>query len=193
MQEDDQLSPQQSLRLIQSMITKTRSNLGENRFYFLLWGWVAFFAILMQFFLKVVMEYRHHYIVWILTVPTAIITIVYSAKQSRRETVKTYAGTSMGYLWMGLGISFFVLSVIISRLPGGWLNGYPFYILFYGLGTFISGKILEFRPLVIGGVFNWILAIACVFVPFDYQLLLSAIAILTSYIIPGHLLKNEII
>lgn len=81
--------------------------------------------------------------------------------------------------------------MIISNSPGGWANGYPFFILFYGLGTFISGKLLQFTPLVIGGIFNWVLAIACVFVPFDYQLLLAAAAILTSYIIPGYLIKTE--
>jgi hypothetical protein len=44
---------------------------------------------------------------------------------------------------------------------------------------------------VIGGIFNWILAIASIFVHFDYQLLLAAAAILTSYIIPGHLLGTK--
>jgi hypothetical protein len=80
--------------------------------------------------------------------------------------------------------------MIISRLPGSWLHAWPFFILFYGMGTFISGKFLQFRPLVIGGIFNWVLALACLFVPYDYQMLLAALAILTSYIIPGHLLNN---
>lgn len=187
----DNFSPQQSLQLIQSMIDKTKGNISENRFYFLFWGWLVFLAILTQFLLKVVFRYEHHYLVWLLTLPAAIITVVYSARRHKQHTVKTYIGESMGYLWTGIGISFFVLSVIISKSPGGWGNGYPFFILFYGLGTFISGKLLQFTPLVIGGIFNWVLAIACVFVPFDYQLLLAASAILTSYIIPGYLIKTD--
>jgi hypothetical protein len=102
--------------------------------------------------------------------------------------VKTYVGESMSYVWTGIGISFFVLSFIITNTKGGWINAWPFFILFYGLGTFVSGKILKFAPLVIGGVFNWLLAIASIYVDFDYQLLIAAAAILTSYIIPGHLL-----
>ena len=191
MQTEDELSPEQSLEVIQSMITKAKTNLGENRFYFLMWGWVVMISILFQFILKVVVEYRHHYVGWILVIPAIIITIVYSSRQSKKEKVTTYVGMSMGYLWMGLGISFSILSIIISQLPGGWLHGYPFYILFYGLGTFVSGKILQFKPLVIGGVINWFLAIACLFVSFDYQLLITAVAILTSYIIPGYLIKSE--
>jgi hypothetical protein len=185
---EQDFSPQESLQLIQSMIEKTKANLGTNRFYFLLWGWVTFAAILAQFFLKVVLNYEHHYIVWFIIIPAVIVTIIYSSRKSRQRRVNTYIGESMSYLWTGIGISFFVLSFIISNAKGGWMNGYPYFILFYGLGTFVSGRILKFTPLVIGGVFNWALALVSVYVAFDYQLLLAAAAILTSYIIPGHLL-----
>lgn len=188
---EDNFSPEQSLELIQSMIQKTRTNISENRFYFLLWGWYVFAAILLQFFLKVVVHYQHHYLVWIGVIPATIITIYYSKRKHNRSH-QTYAGSSMGYLWTGIGISFFVLSFIISQFQkGGWMAAYPFFILFYGLGTFVSGKILQFRPLVYGGIFNWLLACTCIFVSYDYQLLFAAAAILTSYIIPGHLLKNK--
>jgi len=183
-------SPQESLHLIQSMIDKTKSRLEENRFYFLLWGWVSFAAILGQFLLKVVFEYRHHYLVWLVTIPTAIITVVHVARNAKKEAVRTYIGESMAHLWTGLGISFFILSFIISNSKGGWLHGWPLFILFYGLGTFVSGRLLRFAPLTIGGLFNWVLALAATYVHFDYQLLLAAAAILTSYIIPGHLLKS---
>ena len=187
---EDNFSPQQSLELIQAMISKTKANLGENSIYFLLWGWVTFLAIIGQFFLKVVLSNEHHYLVWLLTIPTAIITIIYSARRHNKHKVKTYIGESMSYLWTGIGISFFILSMIISNSSGGWLNAWPFFILMYGLGTFVSGMILKFRPLVIGGVISWILSLASIFVAFDYQLLLAAAAILSSYIIPGHLLRS---
>jgi hypothetical protein len=81
--------------------------------------------------------------------------------------------------------------MIISNSSGGWANAWPFFILMYGLGTFVSGMILKFRPLVIGGVISWVLSLVSVFVAFDYQLLLAAAAILSSYIIPGHLLRSN--
>lgn len=190
-QMEENFSPQQSLQLIESMIKKVRSDISENRFHFLFWGWITFLALLTQFFLKVVVQYRHHYLVWLCVVPAVIITIIYSNRHHRRS-VSTYVGDSMKYLWMGIGISFFVLSFIISKTAGGWLIAYPFFILFYGLGTFISGMFLKFRPLVIGGIFNWLLACICVLLPYDYQLLVSAVAILTSYIIPGHIIQKPI-
>jgi hypothetical protein len=190
---DDNFSPQQSLQLIDSMIKKVRSDIGYNRFYFLLWGWYSFLAILGQFFLKVIVGYQHHYFVWLGVIPAIIATIVKSSR-SNNQSYSTYVGDSMKYLWMGIGISFFVLSFIITNSEGKWLIAYPFFILFYGLGTFVSGMFLKFKPLVIGGVFNWVLACVCVLLPYDYQLLIAAAAILTSYIIPGHIiqpLKNK--
>lgn len=187
---NEQLTPLQSLELIQNMIAKTRSNLGENRFYFLFWGWLAFSALLVQFVLKALLHYPHHYLVWLVTIPAVGVTIWYGRRHARRSP-RTYVGDSMGSLWMGIGISFFVLTIIISSGPSGWLYAYPFFILFYGLGTFISGKILQFKPLVIGGVINFLLAALCPFLPYDYQMLLTALALLTSYIIPGHLLHQE--
>lgn len=187
---DKNLSPAESLALIQSMIDKTKENISENRMYFLLWGWVIFGAVLLQFVLKTIVHYQHHYMVWLAIIPAAIATAILSRRKGQAH-YSTWIGDSMGYFWMGIGISFFVLSFIISSIPSGWLHAYPFFILFYGLGTFVSGKILKFRPLVIGGIINWVLAGLCTFVEYDYQLLITALAILCSYIIPGYLIRNE--
>jgi predicted PurR-regulated permease PerM len=52
-------------------------------------------------------------------------------------------------------------------------------------------KILQFRPLVVGGIINWLLACTAVFFHFDYQMLFAAAAILISYLIPGYLIKPK--
>ena len=80
-----------------------------------------------QFFLKVVMDYKHHYLVWILTIPAVIITVIHSARKYRNGAARTYIGESMSYLWTGIGISFFVLSVIITSNKTGWVYSYPFF------------------------------------------------------------------
>jgi hypothetical protein len=185
-----ELSAQQSLELIQSMIQKTKANLSHNRFYFLLWGWVVILAILLQFILKVWLQYQHHYLVWLVTIVAVLITVWHRRKEAAHTRVVTYVDESMGNLWLGVGISFFILSFIISA-GVGWYNAWPFMIMMYGLGTFISGKILQFKPLIIGGVINWLIAIAAVFVPYNYQLLFAAAAIAISYLVPAYLIKPE--
>lgn len=191
---EENLSPHQSLLLIQSMIDKTKERISHNKIYFLMWGWISFVGIMGQFLLKVVVGYRHHYLIWLITLVGIVASIVYTRRAHKRQAVRTYIGESMGYLWTGMGVSFFVLSFIMTFLrtgTSGWQYCYPFFILLYGLGTFVSGKLLQFRPLVIGGVANWGLACIAVFFDFDYQMLFAAAAILTSYLIPGYLIKSE--
>ena len=188
----ENFSPQESLKLIQEMIAKTRQDMEDNRKYFLLWGWVTFVAFVGQYLLKNVFNYEKHYLVWLLIIPAIIFSTYMGIKERRTQKANTYIGDSMKYLWMGMGISFFVLSMILSRM--GWNNnGFSFFILLYGLGTFISGKFLQFKPLIFGGVAAWVLAIASAYFNYDYQMLFGAAATLVSYIIPAYLLryKNE--
>ncbi|MCX6317461.1 MAG: hypothetical protein NTW29_09240 [Bacteroidetes bacterium] len=187
---DEQLSPEQSLQLIQSMINKTRQDMSDDAIYFLVWGWITFIGCTGQFILKNLVHVEQHYLVWWLVPVGIVFTIWQGRKERKNQKVSTYVGESMKHLWIGMGISFFVLSMILTKL--GWGSPvYPFFIMMYGLGTFISGNFLRFRPLVIGGVLAWALAIGSVFVPYDYQILFAAAAILISYIIPAYLLRQR--
>jgi hypothetical protein len=186
--EQENFSPQESLKLIQSMISKTREDMSNDSGYFLLWGWITFAACIGQYLLKNVVHYEKHYLVWLLIIPGVVISAWMGIKDQRRQKANTYVGESMKYLWMGMGITFFVLSMILSRL--GWDNViFPFFIMLYGLGTFVSGQFLQFKPLIYGGVGAWALAIGSAYSNYDYQMLFAAAAILVSYIIPAYMLR----
>jgi hypothetical protein len=185
---EEKFSPEQSLQLIQSMISKTKQDMSDNSIYFLVWGWITFIACTGQFVLKHVVGYEKHYQVWLLIVVGVGFSIYYGIKEGKTKKVKTYIEESMKYLWMGMGISYFVLSIILSKV--GWGSSvFPFFILLYGLGTFISGNFLRFKPLIFGGIIAWVLAVGAVYVSYDYQMLFGAAAILVSYIIPAYMLR----
>jgi hypothetical protein len=187
---EENFSPAESLQLIQSMIAKTRRDMSDNSIHFLLWGWTTFAACLGQFILKNIIHYEKHYLVWLLIFPAAGIGAYLGMRESKKKEATTYVGESMKHLWTGMGISFFVLSMILTRM--GWdTNIFPFFILMYGLGTFISGLLLQFKPLVYGGICAWVLAIAATFFNYDYQMLFGAAAILISYIIPAYMLRSK--
>lgn len=185
---NDNFTPEQSLQLIQSMISKTKQNMSDNSIYFLVWGWLTFIACTGQFVLKNMLRYEKHYLVW----TVVFIGIAFSIYQSRREKAiikaKTYVDESMKHLWAGMAISFFVLGMILTKLGWGTVI-FPFFIMLYGLGTFVSGNFIQFRPLIVGGIIAWALAIGSTFVDYDYQMLFGAGAILISYIIPAHMLR----
>ena len=184
---DENFTPEESIRLIQNMIEKTRQRFSDRGHYFLLWGWCTFLAFLGQFVLHYFFKSPYHYMVWLIMFVCAFISIHWVRKEDRKKKAMTYVNESMRYLWTGLAITFFVFSLIFVKL--GWWNCYPFFITLYGVGTFISGKILQFKPLVWGGIISWILAAVCVWFRNDIQILFAAVSILVSYIIPGHLLK----
>jgi hypothetical protein len=186
----EKFSPEESLQLIQTMIAKTQKDLGDNSKHFLLWGWVTFAGCTGQFILKHFLRYEKHYLVWLIVIPTAITSIYLGIKENKQKRVSTYIGECMKHLWMGMGISYFVLSMILSKL--GWnTNIFPFFILLYGLGTFVSGMFLHFRPMIVGGCVAWLLAITAGYFNYDYQMLFGAVAILGSYIIPAYILRSK--
>ncbi|MEP7142954.1 MAG: hypothetical protein ABI707_08790 [Ferruginibacter sp.] len=187
--EEKELSPRDSLLVIQSMIDKTKVELSDNSIYFLVWGWLVFIGCLLQYFLLVIIKTPRHYYAWLIAIPGIIFSIIYSIKYKPKQKVKTYIGESMNRLWMGLTISFMALCFILSSI--GWEHAFPIYMLFYATGTFVSGGILQFKPLRVGGIICWVLAVAATFVNYQNQILFSAAAILASYLVPGYMLKNK--
>ncbi len=186
--QQENFSPEQSLQLIQSMISKTKQDMSDNSIYFLVWGWLTFFACTGQFVLKNIFQYEKHYLVWTVIIIGIVFSIYQGRKEGKTKKVKTYIDDSIKHLWTGMAVSFFVLGMILTKL--GWGTSiFPFFIMLYGLGTFVSGSIIRFRPLIIGGILAWALAIGCIFVSYDYQMLFGAAAILVSYIIPAYLLR----
>jgi hypothetical protein len=103
--------------------------------------------------------------------------------------VKTYPERAMNHLWIAFLVTLF--SVLFGMGKVGLEASYPIIMLLYGLGTFVSGGILKFNPLRIGGIVAWICGTLAFHVSFSDQLLLIMVAIIASYIIPGHLLANS--
>ncbi len=188
--QEENFSPAESIKLIQTMIAKTRKDFGDNSSHFLLWGWITFIAFIGQFILKNILHYPKHYLVWWLIVPGIAISTYLGMKEKKVQKASTYIGDSMTHLWTGMGISFFVMSMLFTKMS--WNNNvFPFFMLLYGLGTFVSGRLIQFTPLVVGGIIAWILAIAATNFEYDYQMLFGAAAILFSYIIPAYMLRKK--
>ncbi len=186
--EEEKFLPEDSLQLIQTMIDKVKNTVADRSFYFLLWGWLVFIASLLQYVLKVVVKYSNHGAAWNLMFIGIIVSVFRGVKGGKRRTVTTYIDDSLRYVWMSIFITQ-LLFVFVFMRRGDWENCYTFYMLLYAIGCFITGRIIKFSPLVWGAIGCWFLAILSTFASFDYNILLSALAILISYIIPGHLLR----
>lgn len=181
---------QKQLDLIEEMIAQTKTNISEGSIFYLLWGWLVVIAAGLHYFLLNYSDYNHPYIAWpILMTLGAVISAVIGNRQEKKKRVKTFVDRAIGYLWLGFTISLILVLVCMIKIrPEG---AYPIVILLYGLGTFVSGGILKFPPLIWGGIVSWLLGLAALFVSFSDQLLLIIAAVVFSYIIPGYLLSKS--
>jgi hypothetical protein len=117
-----------------------------------------------------------------------IISIIISRKQQKEEKVKTWFDDVMKYLWLAFGVVLFIILFAMGYLN---VNLYPILIALYGLGLFVTGGTLKFRPLIIGGIICWVLAMVSLFVNAEYATLCLAMSVLAGYIIPGYILKKQ--
>jgi hypothetical protein len=186
---NDNFSAQQSLDLISSMIRQAKGNVGRSSFYFLLWGWViAFcnFAMYIIFKFTDFSDYASY--VWLLLIPTWIVTILYGRKEEKNRLVTTHLDSIMKWLWISMAIS-----ILPAWLLGAKLNWMVNAVILMPVGaaTFLSGIIMKFKPLLVGGVTIWVCGIICYFIhPYD-QNLVGGIATILGYLIPGYMLKNQ--
>ena len=189
MDNDQKFSAEQSLQIIQSMIEKAKNDVASNSFYLLLWGWLIFIAAVLHFILMK-SGFAYPYMAWNLMWVGAIASMIRGIKESRKATVKTFVGEAMKYFGISQMILYGGLLFIFGRYDL-WHISLPFYILMYAVACFFMGTLLQFPLLKWTGILCIPIFVVCVYLPFQWQLLLLALAILISYIIPGHVLNTK--
>jgi hypothetical protein len=185
---EKQLTQKESLEIIHAMVQQSRQRVGENGVFYLLWGYAALIAALAHYLLLQA-GIQNPWMSWVLMPVAGVLSGIIGYRKSQQATVLTHVDTAMVYLWG----AFLIVLITVLSFSGqiGFTGSYPVVILLYGLGTFVSGGILRFKPLIFGGIICWICGIAAMFSAFDVQLLLMAGAILCGYIVPGHLLYAQ--
>jgi hypothetical protein len=189
MEEKEISSAEESIQIIEAMINRAKTSAADNSFLFLLWGWLILIASVTQFILKALFNYPHHYYTWALLFVALIISVFRDKSKIPDGRSKSYVDYAVGNLWMGIISSYILLTIIFFRI--GWEHCYTFYILLMSLGCFLTGKIVNFYPLMAGSIICCLLALLTTFIDFDDSILICGIAILVSYIIPGHLLRTK--
>jgi len=188
---EKQLNEQESLRMIQEMIVKSKTNLGESSYFYLLWGWLVLISSLSHFILLMV-SYKQPYIIWPISMSLgAILSVIKSKKLKNKSKAKTYIENSIIQLWIGFSISMFVILLSAAFGKMGWVTSNSLIIVLYGFGTYVSGGILNFKPLKIGGIASWVIAFASMFFPGQFTLLAIALSVIVAYLWPGYLLRSK--
>lgn len=188
------LNPVDSLKVIADRVTRTKRNLQEGSFYYLLWGWLALGAATAEYILMEVIEVPWHPIVWpLMGVFGGIASGVYAAKSKKKQGHTSFIDQAMKMIWVAFG-AMMILTLLYGFTTMEWGLTYAFIIAFYGMGTFISGGVLRFKALILGGVACWVItAVSFLFADalmnFPTMLIMLMISLIVGYLIPGYALK----
>lgn len=183
------LTGEESLRIITEMIHKTRCNIKHGSFHLLLWGWLILVCSLADYLIRQFTDFEKSYMVWWLTIPAVFVSMIYGFRKGRMQTVYTY--TDRVYMWTWMA-ALPTAAILILMLVGNQVNFIgSFMLLLFALPTFLSGIMIKFKPLIIGGISFWVLALIGHFSGPHIESLSIPIAMLMGYLIPGYILRKE--
>ena len=192
--ENEQLTSEQSLRIIEAMINSAKNQFGQNGHLYLLWGWLVLTCSLAQFVLAHFVQVSWNWVVWLSVWVAMIYQYFYIRHTHRERRVRTYTDSILGTVWLAFAIVIVLLAAVIGNIFMAqgiefFSIANVFFLLLYGIPTFVSGFVLKFRPLWIGAIGCWVLAVVAPFVHDDFRLLTLAPAMLVGWIIPGYMLR----
>jgi hypothetical protein len=185
--ESENLTAQQSLDIITSMIRQTKGNARQNSFHFLLWGWIVVLANLGMYTLNY-LEYERPYIVWLITIPAWFLSFYVGCNRQRRERVFTHYDLLHLSLWLSFGVCIFTIVAFGYKL-NFQIN--PLILTLSSIPTFLSGILMRFRPFMVGGICFWIFGVIGFLTPVEFQPLVGAVAVSCGYLIPGYMLRAK--
>ncbi len=184
----------QSLHVIREMIQVSRNKLKHDGILFIVWGWILFINYFALNYLTSIIHTPHQImgLVRVLRIILPVLGIFYSLHYiyNQRKKVQTYIGISLRYVW----ISLFFCLLLVNLIQYNVLKGmnfelqHPVFMVFIAFAVTITGGILRYRFLIIGGIWFAVLAYTASYFNLQEQLLIESIAWVIAFIIPGHIL-----
>jgi len=188
MEQEKQLTSQESLELISRMINTAKKDYYDTGVSALLWGSLITFCSLVSF-AGYYLKWPGLNIIWVLTFIAVVPQINISIRERKNRRIKTHDGDLMSGIWISFGISMFVLPWVIGIL--GLTNVGSLYMVIYGIPTFTTGYARRFRPMIIGGIACWVFAILASFAPDPFVNLYVAASAQLAWFIPGLILRKR--
>ena len=184
--EDKILNEKESLELISNMIQNSQQKIKSgNGITFLVFGYTTLAISILVYYLLKTTENNWYNLVW-LGIPVIGFLLLYLFRKDKPKYSKTYIDRVIRNVWTVIGSGIFLVSFAASfvRIPV-----LPVLILLLGSATAITGLIIKFRPVVIGGMLGMI-SFVLPFVMFGYeQILIYGICVFVMMVIPGHILN----
>lgn len=188
--QDRNITPEESLSIIQQMINNTRERYTNDGFSFLLWGLIVIIGNVVTYFSISYKQYSIITPMWlVLMVIGVVATIVIIIRRDKKNRYRSQIDFIGQMLWLSFLISWFLIAFGITKFN---VDPMPYFCILLGLATFVSGALMQFTPLYFGGVLFWIASLAAPYFTGANSSLLMAAAMFAGYIIPGILLRIKV-
>lgn len=217
MENEKQLTRDESLQLITEMISKAKHSYHEKGSSAILWGSVVAVCGFVMF----AELYFHFYIgfdIWLLTIVAFIPQIFISINERKNRKVISHTEAAMNTIWVVYGISIFALVFYFNVVPGvsdrsfaeegtkivatnadGTTYNFHHYIpsagslliLLYAIPTFATALAHKFRPMIYASILCYAFFITSCFTPPAYDMLLNGLAGIFNWLIPGLILRRR--
>ncbi|MBQ7750626.1 MAG: hypothetical protein IJR77_05300 [Bacteroidales bacterium] len=168
--------------------------IGEN--IFLVWGWPTAVFFLLEFVLWLVFHQQWCLWLWVGIPIVAVPLMVRLLKKDHERThTRTHDAKVILDYWIFVGFACFV-----SGLVFGFSGQYdacfmPLVCLLVGIGSFITGEILRFKPKTICGLAGCVIGIGAFLFTgelWHWQLLAVALVAIIALIVPGILYNKRV-
>ena len=199
--QDKPLNEKESLEIITRMIQNTQQKLERvSAAPMLIWGYATIVAaITVWIVLALTSDYRSFYLWFLIPV---IGTTCMLLRKKQPKGVSTYVDKVIRYIWIVLGVVGFLLSVATIFKVMWSFNILFVIIIIMGMGTVLTGLVVEYKPMIIGGIIGLIISIPHQFAhgydiiisgikisSYDLMTITFVLAFVVMYIIPGHILN----
>jgi Flp pilus assembly protein TadB len=190
--EEKKLTEKESLDIIQQMIQVAKEDHRETGEGWLIWGWLLFVTSLGSVLFSYTGLERYIGLLWwgMLIAGFLVGVLTYLWERKKNINVRTYVQELLDRSAAGFFIS--LLIMIAASMMSRVNFAFGYYYILYAFWMFIHGSAIRFRPLIIGAVVNWAAAIAIFIIEdFKYDMMVSAVAVLAGYLIPGYMLRSK--
>ncbi|MDX1936079.1 MAG: hypothetical protein SFU21_03140 [Flavihumibacter sp.] len=203
-------SERESLALITEMIGKAKDSYHDTGIAAIMWGSVIAFCSLIKVS-ELHFNYKLPFDIFLLTFVAVIPQILLSYKERKKQTVRTYNQVALDYTWTAFGIAVFLMvfvtNAVFAKL-GSFNEAYvsstgkqdffrfseftaALFLIIYGIPTFITGAVMKFKPMLLGGIVCWAASLVSLFTPVKIDLLLTALSAGVAWLIPGIILFKK--
>ena len=182
---DDQT--RDDIRIIRTMLAKTKAATAESGTIFVLWGGLITAAMAVELVLSLNGLDRWIWLVWMTAGLIGwVASILYGVRRGRREPVTSYVQTAARHLYIGSGVGFLLVCFIFPLLKAYSYEEIP--ILFSavaGILFFVMGGIFESPILRWFGLLWWGGGVGLTFLAGNTRQLAFGLLIVAGYDIPA--------